>query len=131
MLRSALLLCLLAAAPALAAGKGAAAGKHPAGGGPADPDACLSCHSEKTPEVVKQWEGGAHGLVLVKCFVCHGSTGKDFAARPQGGRRCEGCHAAEVASVTPAKGKAQSCFACHAPHALSAVEGRKSPHTAQ
>jgi hypothetical protein len=124
-LRSALLVSLLAASPALATGK------HPAAGDPADPDACLSCHAEKTPAVVKEWEGGPHGLVLVKCFVCHGSTGKDFAARPQPAQRCQGCHSAEVASVTAPSGKAQGCFACHAPHALSVAAGKKNPHTAQ
>jgi hypothetical protein len=124
--RSALLALLLAASPALAAGK------HPGGAAPAgDPDACLSCHSEKTPEVVKQWEGGSHGLLLVKCFVCHGSTGKDFTARPTAVEPCRGCHPSEVASVTPAKGKPQGCFACHAPHALSVADGKTTPHPAQ
>ncbi len=63
---------------------------------------------------------------MVKCLVCHGSTGKDFTqvARPE---RCAGCHAAEVASVTPARGKPAACFSCHAPHALTAP-GKPSPH---
>lgn len=103
------------------------AGGHPDVGTPTDPDACLSCHAEATPEVVREWEGGSHGLVLVKCFVCHGSTGKDFAREPAL-ERCRGCHAEEVASVSR-KGKAQRCFACHAPHALATKDGAKRPHT--
>jgi hypothetical protein len=126
MLRSALLLGLLAASPALAADR------HPGGAGPSgDPEACLSCHAEKTPAVVKQWESGPHGLLLVKCFVCHGSTGKDFSARPVAAERCRGCHPAQVASVTPAKGERRGCFACHAPHALSVTTGANTPHPAQ
>jgi hypothetical protein len=93
-------------------------------------DACQACHAQATPDVVKQWEAGRHGLLLVKCFVCHGSTGKDFVARPQAALRCRGCHAAEVASVTSRSGKAQGCFECHAPHALEPRSKGKNPHTA-
>ena len=110
-------LLLLAASPAK---------KHPAVDQGLTPDACESCHAEKTPAVVKDWEGGPHGLNLVKCFVCHGATAKDLARAPAADR-CGGCHAAELASVTPKKGKAQPCFACHAPHTLAA-SGKTNPH---
>jgi hypothetical protein len=96
-------------------------------------DACETCHSRATPGVVAEWEGGRHGLLLVKCFACHGSTGADFARRPPAAR-CEGCHPAELASLasaTPARARASSrpdCFACHPPHALVPAEGKKSPH---
>lgn len=104
--------------------------------GPADAsgDACQGCHATRTPEIVKQWEAGTHGLMLVKCFVCHGSTGKDFVghAAPS---RCDGCHAAEVASVVPAKrsrkAKAADCFDCHSPHDLAVREGAANPHGAR
>jgi len=117
-------LLLLAAAP----GRKPPAGHPDAGPNPA-PDACETCHAEATPEVMKAWEGGAHGLSLVKCFVCHGSTGRDFVRAPAA-PRCEGCHPAEVASLAPAKGKktaAPGCFACHDRHALTA-EGKPNPH---
>jgi hypothetical protein len=119
-------LLLVAAAPARKPPPG-----HPDGRNPA-PDACETCHAEATPEVLKAWEGSAHGLVLVKCFVCHGSTGKDFARAPGAGR-CEGCHPAESASIVPAKGTkgakapAPGCFGCHDAHALTA-EGKPNPH---
>jgi hypothetical protein len=108
-------LLLLAAAPAKR-------DRHPA----AASDACESCHAASTPAVVAEWEGGPHGLNLVKCFVCHGPAGKELARIPAASR-CDGCHAAEVASVTPKKGQARSCFACHAPHTLAA-EGKENPH---
>jgi hypothetical protein len=124
-------LALLLAPPAIADDE-----PHPDVGTDFAPDACISCHTEQTPEIVKEWESGPHGLVLVKCFVCHGSTGKDFAEHPKA-TRCEGCHAAQVASIAPArkkggaKGKAPDCFSCHAPHALAAREGAQSPHAAR
>jgi hypothetical protein len=92
---------------------------------------CVSCHATRTPAIVAEWESGRHGLLLVQCFVCHGSTGKDFTAHPAGGRRCEGCHADQVSSVAAPKGKAQSCFACHAPHTLAAQQGKQNPHIAR
>jgi hypothetical protein len=117
-------LLLLAAAP----GRKLPPSGHPDTGPNPAADACETCHVEATPEVVKAWEGSPHGLLLVKCFVCHGSTGKDFARAPAA-QRCRGCHAAELASVTPAKGKkaGPSCFACHDGHALTA-EGKPNPH---
>lgn len=117
-------LVLLAAAPA----RKPPAGHPDAGPNPAA-DACESCHAEATPQVVAAWEGSQHGLVLVKCFVCHGSTGDDFARAPSAGR-CAGCHPAEMASLTPAKGKkgpAAGCFGCHDGHALTAKDQR-NPH---
>jgi hypothetical protein len=133
MQRTALVAVLL-----LAASQGLADDKaHPDVGTDAAPDACVTCHAEQTPEIVREWESGKHGLVLVKCFVCHGSTGRDFAEHPKAAR-CEGCHAAEVASAAalPAKAsgkaaKTAGCFSCHAPHTLAAREGATSPHGAR
>ena len=124
MLHAALSLALLLAAPPP---KPAA---HPDVDVENGPDACRSCHGEATPEVVKEWEAGPHGLMLVKCFVCHGSVGKDFTAAPRA-QRCLGCHAEKLAAVAPArKVGPKACFACHAPHGLRA-EGRQNPHAAR
>jgi hypothetical protein len=98
---------------------------HPDVGAAEDGVACATCHEDVTPALVKEWTAGEHGLNLVKCFVCHGSTGADFAAAPAP-QRCDGCHAAKVASVTQ-DGTSRSCFACHAPHTLSS-EGKPNPH---
>jgi hypothetical protein len=101
------------------------AGALPAAARPARPRAhvevrgeqeCATCHRKATPEVFSAWEASQHGLALVKCVVCHGSTGKDFRARPDA-RGCRGCHAAEVEALAKREGK--DCFACHAPHSLS------------
>ena len=115
----------------LAGAHGKPAAAHPDVGENPSPDACESCHLDATPEVESAWEEGRHGLLLVRCVVCHGSTGKDFVRTPAPGR-CAGCHAAEVASLAPAKGAKRkgpppSCFACHDPHRLTAA-GKESPH---
>ncbi len=110
--RIALLLASLAA-PAAAS---AAPPRHPATGPDQD---CAGCHEQATPDAWKAWTDGPHGLALVKCQVCHGSTGKDFALRPAP-ERCRGCHAAELATVTGLVKKGVGCFACHAPHSLAA-----------
>ena len=126
--RLALIAMLLPALPALGAER------HPAQ--PAESgEACEACHARETPEVVRQWEASAHGLALVKCFVCHGSTGKDFRARGTAAS-CDGCHSAQAAVVAPAKGTrpqplAARCFSCHAPHTLAALEGKARPHAAR
>lgn len=115
------LLLLAAAGPAPARQRA-----HPAA--PPDPsaEACVGCHARATPAVVSSWESGGHGLVLVKCFVCHGTTGADFRRSPDLAR-CGGCHAANVASA--ARAKAGGCFGCHAPHDLAAAQGKPNPHT--
>ncbi len=85
---------------------------------------CLDCHGGKGAPA-ELWEASKHGLGLVKCMVCHGSLGRDFASRP-GTRACQGCHAAQVASLP--KAKAGACFSCHAPHSLAARKNLTSPH---
>jgi hypothetical protein len=89
-------------------------------------DTCAGCHAEVTPRVTAQWRDGRHGVDLVACFVCHGSTGSDFRARPPPSG-CGGCHPAQVSSVTRDRAT-RSCFECHPPHALRA-QG-PSPHGA-
>jgi hypothetical protein len=122
------LVVLLAAAPS---GAPRPHPKVPAG----DPsDACVACHAQRSPVVVREWESGPHGVLLVKCFVCHGSTGGDFARRPDPGR-CGGCHPAQAAAVVPVKRgpapAAQDCFSCHSPHTLAVPQGKQNPHPAK
>jgi hypothetical protein len=95
--------------------------RHP----PTGPDQdCAGCHEQATPAAWKAWADGPHGIALVKCQVCHGSTGKDFVLRPAP-ERCRGCHAAELGTVAPLLKKGVGCFACHSPHTLAA-----RPHAA-
>jgi len=107
----ALLAGLLTALPLLAGA--APAKRHPGGNREQD---CEKCHRDGTPELFAAWEGSPHGVALVKCLVCHGSTGADFRPRPEAGL-CRGCHAAQVASL--AKRPVKDCFACHDPHSLA------------
>jgi hypothetical protein len=94
-----------------------------------EPGACADCHGGLTPEVVAEWTASKHGLNLVQCLVCHGSTGEDFTRRPAP-ERCLGCHAVELASLTPPSGAAPSCFTCHKPHSLTVAGDPKRPHAA-
>jgi hypothetical protein len=117
----------LAGAPARAApGKARSAPAHP--DVPADPAVeCADCHRDATPAIVAAWEGSPHGVALVKCLVCHRTTGAEFTRAPAPDR-CRGCHAAELASVRPARGAPRSCFACHDPHTLRADAAKGRPH---
>jgi hypothetical protein len=81
---------------------------------------CSECHAKATPVVATRWRDGRHGLSLVECMVCHGSTGADFKAKP-GTTSCVGCHAAQAQTASA------GCFACHEAHALRATAPR-SPH---
>jgi hypothetical protein len=99
-------------------------GVHPDVG--ASADTCSACHADATPEVARAWRDGRHGLELVECLVCHGSTGADFRLQPEFGS-CAGCHPSEVRSVTRAAGGIQDCFSCHPAHALRPVKN-SSPH---
>ncbi len=110
---------LFLSSPAWGAGK---TRPHPDTGGDQD---CTGCHESSSPAVVKAWTASPHGVALVKCLVCHGSTGKDFTRRPVADR-CRGCHGAEVDSARALAGKGVGCFTCHDPHALSA-----RPHAAR
>ncbi len=123
-----------AAAVALAACAGARVSQRPvaaAAGAPhpevdADLQTCAGCHAQATPEVAAQWQASRHGLALVRCFVCHGSTGADFRARPEP-VACAACHPAQGAPAD-AGGAPARCFDCHPPHALAAKG--TSPHPA-
>ncbi len=68
--------------------------------------ACLDCHNEAMPGVVKQWEGSAHWNAGVGCFECHGADKADVDAMDHNGftvaiivspRDCGQCHAKETA----------------------------------
>lgn len=112
-LRASTALALLLALPALAGPARGRAG-HPDVRGEQE---CATCHRTGTPDAFKAWEDSRHGLSLVKCVACHGSTGNDFRARPDASG-CRACHAAQVEGL--AGRPVKDCFACHAPHSLSA-----------
>ncbi len=77
---------------------------------------CSECH----PDQLQAWQDGKHGLMNVKCVVCHGSTDKNFIARPDI-YRCRGCHGEKVKDIEKRLPlKVRSCFLCHDPHSLAA-----------
>ena len=109
---------LIAAALVAFASAGLAVADHPEVEGANTVDACEVCHVDVSPKVVAEWHAGRHGANNVKCFICHGSTGEDFLAKPSDPMRCVGCHADQVADFD-ANENAPSCMSCHSPHLLS------------
>jgi hypothetical protein len=104
-----ILLVLLALALPIAA---AAAGKTHM---KTDGQECAECHAGQE----QTWVDGKHGLLGVKCVVCHGSPDDAFFATP-GLTRCRGCHAEQVADVQKKMGaKERTCFACHENHTVT------------
>ncbi len=83
---------------------------------------CATCHRPDLAESFKAWEDSPHGIALVKCVVCHGSTGPDYRPRPDS-RGCIGCHAVQVAQLEALAEEEdrpiRDCFACHSHHTLS------------
>src|SRR5574337_350507 len=69
---------------------------------------CSECHSGQE----KAWLDGKHGLMNVKCVVCHGSPEENFTPKP-GLNRCRGCHGEKVADVDKKPAKDRTCFVCH------------------
>jgi len=72
---------------------------------------CIQCHEDVTPEVTKQWEQSAHGLIGVKCQVCHGDEA-NFQVKPKS-ETCRGCHSDQVEKNIA---KDVSCSTCHIAH---------------
>ncbi len=93
---------------------GAEPGRHPDVGKSGD---CVACHKMVSPQVTKEWFDGPHGLNGVMCFVCHGSTGKNFTRVPDT-RRCVSCHEGQVVSMATPMMTGKTCFSCHPNHLL-------------
>lgn len=75
---------------------------------------CSECHTSEK----ELWDTGKHGLMNVKCVVCHGSTDKNFHAKPDI-KRCSGCHAEKVADVEKKLlPKERKCTLCHTLHSV-------------
>ena len=68
---------------------------------PAESQACVTCHKEKTPVIVKQWQGSKHAKVGVACLECHQAREGDADAYLHEGKLI-------ATIVTP-----RDCGACH------------------
>lgn len=89
---------------------------------PEDQD-CAECHADQGTA----WYNGKHGLMDVKCVVCHGSLEKNFTASPDN-TRCRGCHGEQVDQVKKKTAKAEkTCFPCHDHHTLAVQTAPKTP----
>lgn len=76
---------------------------------------CVDCHTDMTPDIVKDWEMSRHGDVGFSCYLCHGDGQETFYAKGSD-KDCLGCHAAQ--EVDFEKSNVASCFDCHNGHTL-------------
>jgi hypothetical protein len=87
-----------------------------------DGQECAECHADQE----KVWLEGKHGLMNVKCVVCHGSPEENFAPKP-GLNRCRGCHGEKVQDVEKKlSAKDRTCFLCHDNHTVTLKESAKT-----
>lgn len=88
---------------------------------------CAECHAGQA----QGWEQGKHGLMNVKCVVCHGSPEVNYVAKP-GVDKCRGCHDEQVDDVMKRKAKAEkTCAPCHDRHTLAVKTVPKTPFHSQ
>lgn len=82
---------------------------------------CEECHVDQE----KIWLDGKHGLMGVKCVVCHGSPEVNFTPKP-GLDRCRGCHGDAVTSLQKLPARERTCFLCHEHHTVAVKESAKA-----
>ncbi|HTF99878.1 MAG TPA: hypothetical protein VK654_04725 [Nitrospirota bacterium] len=88
---------------------------------------CSECHAAQSAA----WESGKHGLMNVKCVVCHGSPEENYIPKPDTSR-CIGCHASEVADLSKKKAPSEkTCAPCHDRHTLAVKTVPKTPFHSQ
>ena len=76
---------------------------------------CVECHTEVTPDIVKDWRGSKHGMMNFGCYMCHGDGVEEFHAKP-GTEKCISCHSGQ--EVNFSKTPVNNCFDCHTGHTL-------------
>lgn len=81
---------------------------------------CYECHSKATPKVAQDWFESKHGVMLVKCFVCHGQPdGKGsvpFSRDPDVSQTCRKCHDPSINRMESKYGLEPKCNDCHPFH---------------
>jgi len=83
-------------------------GSHPV---PMGNNECSSCHEGS--KQFEQWQKSSHGLILVKCQVCHGEESTFMKTPPD--TVCRTCHA-DYAATMP---KGKTCVTCHPAHTFN------------
>lgn len=97
---------------------------------------CVTCHAKTTPMVSQDWRDSKHGVMLVKCVVCHGEPdGKGsipFEVKPDPMLICARCHDPAIKKMVAKYGDNLDCNTCH-PHHQNAMHGdayeNKAPTT--
>lgn len=81
---------------------------------------CFQCHLKATPKVAQDWYESKHGVMLVKCFVCHGQPdGKGsvpYAVSPDVNTTCRKCHDPSIKKMEHKYGLKPVCTDCHPFH---------------
>ena len=81
---------------------------------------CYECHKKATPKIAQNWYESKHGVVLMKCFVCHGQPdGKGsvpWAVVPSPKKVCRKCHDPAMKRMEQKFGLKSDCYSCHPFH---------------
>jgi hypothetical protein len=81
---------------------------------------CVSCHVKSTARATQDWQESKHGVMLVKCVVCHGEPdGKGsipFSAKPDPVAICARCHDPAMQRMAAKFGGNADCGTCHPRH---------------
>jgi hypothetical protein len=81
---------------------------------------CYACHVKATPKIAQDWYESKHGVMLVKCFVCHGQPdGKGsvpYAVNPDVNTTCRKCHDPSIKMMEEKYGLNPQCNSCHPFH---------------
>jgi hydroxylamine dehydrogenase len=74
---------------------------------PANAQACIDCHSKKTPNIVSDWKLSHHSQVGVTCVACHGDQHTSEAdvskVRIPTPETCGQCHETQVSQYSKGK----------------------------
>lgn len=80
---------------------------------------CYTCHVKATPKVAQDWYDSKHGVILVRCQICHGMPdGKGalpFTIKPDI-IVCARCHTPAMQVMEAKYGKIEDCYKCHPNH---------------
>ncbi|RUM37553.1 MAG: hypothetical protein DSY50_00010 [Desulfobulbus sp.] len=81
---------------------------------------CYACHKIATPKIAQNWYESKHGMILVKCFVCHGQPdGKGsipWTVSPDPKAVCQKCHDPAMKRMEAKFGVKLNCVKCHPFH---------------
>jgi hypothetical protein len=81
---------------------------------------CYTCHVKASPKVAQDWYESKHGVMLVKCFVCHGQPDGQgsvpYAVSPNVNNTCRKCHDPSIKRMEDKYGLELNCTKCHPFH---------------